>query len=130
MYSNWFMFAGLLIPFPSLPLPHTCNRVETNANRVNFLSPKSDQCGLSPYNINALMSPGLVQLCKGGGFITSCILLFRGRWVYKWRGSGGGLIVRSLQYPCFVVPSGSALSCDGICQWWRFDVPNSKSKKV
>ena len=30
---------------------------------------------------------------------------------------GEGLIIRSLQYPCFVVPSGSALSCDGICQW-------------
>ena len=43
---------------------------------------------------------------------------------------GEGLIIRSLQYPCFVVPSGSALSCDGICQWRRFDVPNSKSKKV
>ena len=43
---------------------------------------------------------------------------------------GGGLIIRSLKYPCFVVPSGSALSCNGICQWWRFDVPNSKSKKV
>ena len=39
-------------------------------------------------------------------------------------------LIRSLQYPCFVVPSGSALSCDGICQWRWFDVPNSKSKKV
>lgn len=45
------------------------------------------------------MSPGLVQLCKGGGFITRCILLFTGRWVYKWRGGGGGgLIIRSLRY--------------------------------
>ena len=111
------MFAGLLIPFPSLPLPPTCNRVETNANRVNFLSPKSGQCGLSPYNINALMSPGLVQLCKGGGFIIRCILLFTGRWVYKWRGWGGGAYNQKFTVSMFCCPFriGSFL-------WWNMSM--------
>ena len=35
-----------------------------------------------------------------------------------------------LLYPVIVIVPGQAILCDGVCQWWRPDVPDTTMWKV